>query len=167
MTRDERAMTHIGYEVEMCALSGYRMLTVTDQHAVNAYLECTLLHARGLEEFLVMTKGRPRTDDMLRTQFAPEWTPAPADAVYRLGARRSDINKHLAHLTWARVDRPESPAWPWIEITVDTVAIARAWVEHVTRSEDKDIDDPDIKALILLGAVENAERFLTQVPRNA
>jgi hypothetical protein len=63
------------------------------------------------------------------------------------------------------VDDPEPPECAWIEITRDTVAVARAWVARATQDEGKDIDDPDIKALILLGAVENAERLLGQVPR--
>jgi hypothetical protein len=157
-------MSHIAYEVEMCALSGMRMVIATDQHARNAYLECTLLHARALEEFLVLAPRSPRPDDMRRTEFAREWNPHPSHAVARLGSRRITVNKNLAHLTWTRVDDPEPPEWPFIEIADDTVAIARAWVPHVTADEGKDLQDPDIKAQLLWNAVRESDRFL---PRSA
>lgn len=161
----DQAMSHIAYEVEMCARSGVRMLVVDDLHARNAYLECTLLHARALEEFLVFPLDRRRSDDMLRTQFASEWKPRPRGAVARLEARRDTVNKHLAHLTWARVDDQEPPEWPFIEIADDAVAVARAWVEHVTLDEGKESEDPESKALVLWNAVRQAQSFLDEVPR--
>lgn len=165
LTRTQRAMSHIAYEVEMCALSGLRMVVATDQHARNAYLECTLMHARALEEFLVLTPRSPRPDDMRRTQFAREWNPHPTHAVARLGSRRETVNKYLAHLTWTRVDDTEPPEWPFIEIADDAVAIARAWVLHVTADEGNHLEDPDIKALMLWNAVREAEHFLAMAPR--
>ncbi|MFC6238033.1 hypothetical protein [Longivirga aurantiaca] len=165
MSRDDRAFSHIAHEVHMCAYSAFRMLSSDDENDRVAYLECELLHARALEEFLVVTRRRPRDDDMLRTHFAPEWTPSPDDAVSRLGERRETINKYLAHLTWARVDEPDAPAWSFIEIADDIVAVAAAWVGHVTRSEGRLPDDPDIKALILANAVSDAQRWLGMAPR--
>jgi hypothetical protein len=159
-------MAHIAYEVEMCAVSGVRMLAVKDWHARNAYLECTLLHARALEEFLVLPVARRRwPKDMIRTEFAPEWVPRPSEAVARLEARRDIVNKHLAHLTWARVDYPEPPEWRFIEITDDVVAVARAWVEHVTADEGKELEDPEIKTLVLWNAVREAQGILAKASR--
>lgn len=161
-TQINQAMAHIAYEVEMCAVSGVRMLTVEDWHERNAYLECTLLHARALEEFLVLTPGRRRPDDMLRTDFAPEWTPHPSEAVARLKARRDTVNKHLAHLTWARVADREPQEWS-IEIANDAVAVARAWVEHVTAADGKELEDPESRTLVLWNAVREAQGILATV----
>lgn len=162
LTREQRAMAHIGYEVYMCATSAHRMATSSDQDATNAYLECMLLHSRALAEFLVLSKsGHP--DDMLRTEFAPDWTPSPKDAVARLSERRSVTNKFLAHLTWPRVDDPNPPEWSFVEIAVDSVAVARAWLEHVAQSEGMSVSDHEMKALILRHDVERAETILGEI----
>lgn len=159
----EIAMAHLSYEVSMCAVSAARMLSAEDGYEHNAYLECMLLHARALDEFLVMTRDKPYKDNMLRTDFGDEWEPHPIEAVQRLKERRSLINKHLAHLTWARVDSAEAPQWSFIEIANDIVSVAGAWVQHVTALDDQDDDDPDIKALALWNAVKDAKQVLAGV----
>jgi hypothetical protein len=40
-------------------------------------------------------------------------------------------------------------------------------VLHVTADEGKDLEDPDIKALLLWNAVREAERFLALAPRTS
>lgn len=158
-TQIDQAMSHIAYEVDMCAVSAVRMQAAEDPCARNAYLECTLLHARTLEEFLVLAHERSRPDDMLRTDFAPEWTPRPSKAVTRLKARRDTVNKHLAHLTWARVKDRKPQEWS-IEIANDAVAVARAWVEHVNAADGTELDDPESRTLVLWNAVRQAQDIL-------
>lgn len=170
LPREQWAMGDIAYEVEMCAMSAYRYLTEADSHARNAYLECLLLHARALEEFLVV-KHRNHKDDMLRTSFAPEWEPKPRDAVQRLGEQRTTINKHLAHLTWARarVDNHDAPKpqWAFIQIADDVVEVTSAWVQHVASSENRSVDDPEMTALHLWDTVKTAKGTLAEAHRIA
>jgi hypothetical protein len=49
-----------------------------------------------------------RHDDMLRTDFAPEWEATPKDAKERLEDNTEVLHKHLVHLTWARIQQDDS-----------------------------------------------------------
>lgn len=159
MSRQARAMSHVAYEIKMCCEAAVRRLHATDGVEESAYLEVELLHARSLYEFLVASKSA-RIDDMVRTAFAPDWTPGPAQAVQRLKERQPVLHKHLAHLTWARVDDPEAPEWTFLEIAADTHAVTAAWARHVTEAEGKRIGDPNTLAALLLSDLEIAAAAL-------
>jgi hypothetical protein len=147
-------MTHIGYEVIMCASSCLNMVKSTG-NVRYAFLESELIHARALFEFLTTTK-RPRSDDIVRTDFAEDWEPSPADAVATLKDQVPDIHKNLAHLTWARVDDQRPVPWSYVVIATNIVAVAWDWAVHVTESEGKHIDDPQAVAHGLLLAIKQA-----------
>ena len=99
----------------------------------NAYLEAELLHARVLAEFLL---GSPRSDDIDRRGFSAgsDWTPGPATAIERMRAAQLVTHKHLAHLTWARVD-DGSNAWEYPQLAVDVLDAVGEWGEHVQQYE--------------------------------
>jgi hypothetical protein len=140
-----QALIHLGYELETCvetvqALHAYEAdgaidararVGVDPRIARNALVEAHLLHTRALIEFLIDTKT-PQPGDILRTQFATEWSPQPDEAVRRLETFKRTISKHLAHLTWDRVDDIEPlPSQKYGAIARDIVAVARAWANHV------------------------------------
>jgi hypothetical protein len=152
-SRDDlnQALIHLGYELETCietacALRAYQADGAIDAHAPavldpglirNALVEAHLLHARALIEFFIETKS-PQPGDILRTQFATEWSPQPAEAVRRLATFKRTINKHLAHLTWDRVDDVEPlPSEKYGAIARDIVAVARAWADHVASPDHR------------------------------
>jgi hypothetical protein len=150
-----------GYELEACAACAVELEAHPDGSVVgNACLEAHLVHARALIEFLLETKRRPYDDDMLRTDFAPEWVPSPSDEVARVMARKESINKHLAHLTWRRVEDVEPIDWTYQQMAQDVVAIAQAWADHVNDS------DPTIGSLAL-SHVQTARRALGDDGRDA
>lgn len=142
-------LSHVGYEIWMCAEAMAQVVgasaavpantsDVTVGARSNAFLESGLLHARALYEFLIADHDKPRPDDMLRTDFAPEWTPSPLDAVARLNSSPRMLNKHLAHLTWERIENA-GPPWTYKQVAQDILDVASAWADHVrlTTSETR------------------------------
>ncbi|HZM79646.1 MAG TPA: hypothetical protein VFC19_28270 [Candidatus Limnocylindrales bacterium] len=122
-------LRHVGYEVTMTAESAARLgRHVTDEFVRNALLESMLLHIRSLTDFFVYTNPRPRPTDMLRIHFAPEWT-APKPEATRVLAGRNALHKHLAHLTWERVDQGKQ-GYP-LAAAQDIIRIADAWSRHL------------------------------------
>jgi hypothetical protein len=129
----KEGLKHVGYELYMLAESAAQLAaTVWGSVEHNAYLEAQLLHARSLIDFFVVVKDEKsyRPDDMRRTEFAREWTPAPAEAVVRLRAAPKVIHKHLAHLTWERINTAGTE-WKYVTIAGDVVDVARAWNNHL------------------------------------
>jgi hypothetical protein len=62
----------------------------------------------------------------------------PDEAVRRLETFKSTINKHLAHLTWDRVDDVDPlPSEKYGAIARDNVAVARAWADHVASPDPR------------------------------
>lgn len=120
--------THIDYELSMTAETSVRLLTTPASAARDAFLESMLLHIRTLTDFFVYTNPRPWPTDMLRTEFAPEWTP-PEPEASRLLDKRDTIHKHLAHLTWDRVDDGKQDYF--LAATDDVIRIADAWGQHL------------------------------------
>lgn len=134
------ALTHLGYELEMCAAAACRLATSTARDATehNAYLESSLLHARNLYEFLVTGKKSARPDDLLRTDFASEdWSAREQSppAVRRLATAYPDLHKHLSHLTWARVDDVAPPQWTPLQVAHDIAELVGSWAAHVRRHD--------------------------------
>ena len=133
------ALRNVGYELWMMAEASSRIRSgrlAKDDVAANAFLESMLLHARSAADFFVMTRGYPT--DIRRTDFAPERNPQPTDAVKRIRAHVRLMDKHLAHLTWERLDNA-SPAWDYNDIADDILAVADRWSVHL-RSSDPGLD---------------------------
>ena len=131
------ALVHVQYELEMCAASATRAATPNgrDDIEANAYLESTLLHARNLYEFLVANRKSPRDDDLLRADFTRrDWSASEhaPEAVRRLATAIPDVNKHLSHLTWARVGDVAAAAWTPLQIADDLAQLVRAWAIHLS-----------------------------------
>ena len=127
------ALGHIGYELWMMAAASNRIRSskqAGDGVGANAYLESMLLHARALADFFVHTK-RGFPSDIRRTDFTDtDWEPAPAELVARIKVNSPVIDKHLAHLTWERVD-DDPQEWHYPDVAADLVAVADKWSAHL------------------------------------
>jgi hypothetical protein len=112
------ASLHVGYELRQMAGAALRIDSATDGTTHDALLESTLLHARNLLEFLGV-RDRNRGLDISATDFVADWSLDP-ETRRNLGKRLDAIDKHLAHLSWARVnDMPQR--WPYPAIVRDLV----------------------------------------------
>jgi hypothetical protein len=168
MAEKTDALAHIAYEVQMCAEAAIRCAqqevllrtgAVRDQAPRNAYLESSLMHARGLYEFLIKDKRRPRDDDMLREDFGPAWKAAPGrevEAKIRLAAWLPDAYMHLAHLTWRRVDEPDQHEWTPVQIASDIINLSRGWAVHIAAAAEGDSFG---EATVLINALDTAEKL--------
>ncbi len=117
MEQKRDALSHICYEVGMvlkATKSIDRSLALGDGQDGD-YLELQLLHTRCLVEFLIEPEDRRRLE---------------------LHATKHVVNKHLAHLTWARVVDGKQP-WHYPEIGVDVLAVFVEWVKHVSAHDQK------------------------------
>lgn len=108
-----RALRAVGFELRMMAhafaLLREADLTDDDPMAQNAFIDSGHLHVRALVDFFL----RPgRSSDIRRTDFAPDWTPQPSEAVERLNSNNRLLHKYLAHLTWERVSQG-APVWDY------------------------------------------------------
>lgn len=108
-----------------------------DPMAGNAYIDSAALHARALIDFFINSKGFK--SDIRRTEFAPDWTPAPEGAVDRIERDGWMLNKYLAHLTWERAI-PSGQTWNYPDLTEDVLDIAEAWCAHLAAT-DVDLSD--------------------------
>src|ERR1700744_3181348 len=72
-------------------------------HEDPAFLEAYLVHVRALTEFLI-GRDRRHPNDITPEDFAAGWSPPNSDAVERLRFWLPEIDRHLAHVTWTRVD---------------------------------------------------------------
>jgi hypothetical protein len=122
-------LQHFNYEVWMVASCAGALGSDLPPFLQNAALESMLIHIRSLTDFLVRKPGKYH-DDMIRTNFASEWTPKPEAAAERLLQDYETANKHLAHLTWARV-QPAPTQWNPHDLVVAVIAVADAWSWHV------------------------------------
>jgi hypothetical protein len=128
---------HVGYEFESTVGSALALLAAKTPIELNAFLECTLLHAPNLIDFLTVT-GPKYPDDVWHGDFTTRWDPG---AYTSLRVPLSDINKHLAHLTWERVKG--APPWPFVALARDVREAFARFVE-VLRG-DPDVD-PAVRA---------------------
>lgn len=126
------ALRVVGREMRWMAWASIRLAQADpagDAPSYNAYIDSTHLHARALIDFFVRT---PRfKSDIWRTDLAPDWTPAPADAADRLVQSYPVMNILLAHMTWERVDKA-TPNWNYPNIADDIIEVADAWLVHLT-----------------------------------
>ena len=127
-----QALQTVGFELRMMGhasvLLRQAQLVDEDPMAQNAFFESALLHARTLIAFFIQKRGR--VSDIHRTDFAPDWAPAPADAVTRLDDHYPLLHKYLTHLTWERVSQ-DAPIWNYPNIATDIVNVADAWASHL------------------------------------
>lgn len=121
-------LEHVGYELTMTAETSALLRWAPDGVVHDALLESMLLHVRSLTDFFVYTSPRPKPTDILRTDFAPEWTPPQPEATRAL-AGRDALHKHLAHLTWERVDDGKQSYA--LAAAQDIIVIADAWSRHL------------------------------------
>jgi len=113
-----RGASHVNYEVGMLRALPPRCAAfdvAADGVAVNACLEACLGHARALIEFLGGRKGRPT--DIRAEQYAPSFAPSSS-----LSRWVPLIDRHLAHLSWARALEVSSPQWDLKALVDDVVA---------------------------------------------
>jgi hypothetical protein len=96
-------------------------------HAAKACLESLLLHARNLTEFLI--EGRYKTSDIHRSDFTSRWSPPSSSAKTRIRSARSMFDRHLAHLSWERVE--DAPDHDPARIAGDIVEVMGAFVDHL------------------------------------
>ena len=97
-------------------------------HVAKACLESMLLHARNLSEFLI--EGRYKSSDIHRSDFTPTWSPPNSPAKKRLRDARSMMDRHLAHLSWDRVE-VDVPEHDPKRISDDIVEVMRVFVDHL------------------------------------
>jgi hypothetical protein len=67
--------------------------------------------------------------DLAPEQFVPDWSPAPEDAAGRLRDHLDELDKHLAHLTWQRIDwskDAKNPTWEYPELAEDILRSSSA-----------------------------------------
>jgi hypothetical protein len=125
----QRALVHVGYELTRMVELALRIGPADragDKVAADAFLEATLVHARNIIEFL---KGGGRyLSDMRPSTFITGWELEPALAE-RLGDAKADIDRHLSHLTWKRVD-DGAVGWPYKNVARQVVEAFRSLVEE-------------------------------------
>jgi hypothetical protein len=125
------AALHVGYELRQMAGAALRIDSATDEVTHFALLESTLLHARNLLEFLGV-RDRDSGMDVRATEFVSDWSLDPK-ARRELRKRLDAIDKHLAHLSWARVnDMPQR--WPYPRIVRELVGHMRTYHQAMTAS---------------------------------
>lgn len=127
--------SHVGYEIEM-AIEGY-FRPRDDQLA----FEACLLHVRNLIEFFVGRKSR-REGDLWPSDYVPTWEVDPT-TTKSLRKHLDDIDKHLSHLSCARV--PEESGQP-------------------TERQFEEEDLPDALPGLLGEVVTLARRFVAEYP---
>lgn len=123
------AALHVGYELVQLAKMSRRLQDPTlpgDAH--NACLESMLLHARSLIEFTI--EGRGKANDLHRSEFLPKWAPPKGEEAKRLRRAMPVLHKHLAHLTWERVDEG-SQEWDYGDVVADLLHVFGAFVAEL------------------------------------
>ena len=125
------ALGAVGLELQMMAHSFALLrqaeLAGDEPMAQNAYIDSAHLHVRALVDFLLQPG---RGSDIRRTDFTPDWTPEPLEAVTRLDANNRLLHKYLAHLTWERVSH-DAPVLNYPNIATDVIDVADAWSDHL------------------------------------
>jgi hypothetical protein len=141
-TRDHAAaVEHIGYEVERCAI-GARLtfFTQSDPRFPNDFrqvlhvtaFESCLTHARTLTEFLIPeSRQGDRTRDVTSVELLPGWGCPPGAERDLLTGSLAELDRHLAHLSWDRVENPPPPR-RYVDVTRAAVTLTRSFADAVT-----------------------------------
>lgn len=101
----------------------------------NALLESRLLHIRSLLEFFQREQRtivkRKELDDVLSKDYGYQAAPIDIDAAYI-----ERLNKDLAHLTYARIERTaESKKWPLVKVVVPILKRCDDFIGFVATSD--------------------------------
>lgn len=90
-----------------------------------AYSDAHLTHARALAEFLVRRKSErrnPKPNDVTPGQIVPGWKPPDSGAVGRLRTQIGDMDRHLSHITWTRVEWEKNKrVWDFDQLNADLI----------------------------------------------
>jgi len=151
IAEQREGMKRICYELSMCGYACGEAMRLAPQlpyttdltmhYGYNMAVECCLLHARTLAEFFV--EGS-KSGDMQRRDFEPvdarRWSAEKADAKW-LSEYRTQLNHHLAHLTF---ERARKTGWNLPGMTARLFKIATAWRDHL---RDIGSDEEVVRAL--------------------
>ncbi len=103
----------------------------------NALVESFLLHARILIEFLY--KNKPYKDTVRASQYFTSdspWKSIRPQKTELLEKTEKDAHKHLAHLTYTRLQKKKR--WPYIEIANDIQAVLQVFRENLPNDFTKE-----------------------------
>jgi hypothetical protein len=101
---------HLLYEVQMLHFATSQLVLFQGPGAMtSAMLECFGVHLRNLIEFLYTKPGDERKDDVIATDFLPNWS---EPITYTLESARKRIHKEFSHLTLGRKSGFD-PTKPW------------------------------------------------------
>lgn len=131
------ALAFVADEVYRCAACAERRVVALAQEdgiVADACLEAMLVHARSVLEFLL---NKPRFEtDIGRSDFpGPDWEMPASPLATDLRTDMKVINKHLAHLTWDRVDDSEAP-WEEEGFALRIVGLAADWTAHLAKTDE-------------------------------
>lgn len=99
---------NVQYEIEMLDWSYQKVMHQSEKWQMSScYVECFLLHARNLVDFYVKPMGAKPDDVFARLFFIDQtkWEATENQICSLIKSERSMINKKLAHLTYARIDK--------------------------------------------------------------
>src|SRR5690348_12523552 len=135
------AIRHVAHEVVWCA-GGARGRVIAEAGVVvhddyrdmflGLAFEACLLHARNLIEFLIPTvrKGS-HPDDVKAVELVDHWECPPGPARSFVESQLPLLDRHLAHLTWHRVENPpDSAGLPYWKVAVTLVELMDDFASH-------------------------------------
>ena len=135
----KNALESLKYEVWM--LWSLANILATDNQGKgvihNALLESFLIHARILIEFLY--KNKPYKDTVRASQYFTSdspWKSIRPQKTELLEKTEKDAHKHLAHLTYTRLQGKRG--WPYIKIANDIKAVLQVFYENLPDDFNKE-----------------------------
>lgn len=149
--RQVQGATHLTYELWQMtqAATALEHLNAKDRPGAadetnaiiyNALLESALLHCRELIDVLIDDRGR---DDIRLGHLGSQWRINAEDKA-KLRAVQKLLNKHLAHLTWVRVDAAPEP-WSYEDTIANVVRLYGEVLDDLrTQLQERDACDPGV-----------------------
>jgi hypothetical protein len=129
------AARHVAYEFRMLSTAALDYLGDPDPVRNILFLEGFLTHARNLLEFFVPRRCGPRATDIWAGLFVPDWDARRHEAIaLEAWAHIQGIDKHLAHLTFARVEQPRPP---WDIVAIGDVIIGLSKEFYLALSDER------------------------------
>lgn len=134
----KKASFHLDHELNMLFVSKVELSktkknspdAIRNAYLVNAMLETFLIHARNLIDFFY--NDSPRKDDVVAKDFVSDWETLRPTFTVLLVETRDNANKHLTHLTYARIDLTEPWKWHFEEIESNLVEVLNKFFETVS-----------------------------------
>jgi len=111
--RIKRAWVHVSYEIEMYETlrNSSHLHRKPKDNIDRALYESLCVHMRNLIDFLLLPA---RLDDMVAVHFVSTWTATLAKGSLLDTVRNEVIPKQIAHLTYDRLDIPDTGhPWDW------------------------------------------------------